>query len=179
MMASRPAYQIRRVAEGRAAQLAGVPRSTLQGWDRERFIELPADGAFDERHVLELLLAGALREKVPLAEAKSLWRNLRDAGQIDEFLGLAEQIGDERDQLDMVFDLDFGRVAFARNAKSLVAAVRERHRARTVYVAPLGPCVARAREGFEKFASSESAGRSRRGRPRNAEVSAHPANRSG
>jgi hypothetical protein len=167
------ADSIRWVPEHRAAQLAGTPRSTVQGWDRERFLERPESGIFQEHHIFELLLAGTFREELTLADAKSLWRNMRRTGAIAVFLDLAKGVSSERDQLDLVMDIEMGDVTFACDEGALLTAVRGMDRSRRVFVAPLGHRVWRARQGFENFASTEQAPTVRRGRPPKRAASVH------
>ena len=164
-MSGGPADSILWVAEGRAALLAQVARATLAGWFKDQLLERPAEGVFHERDVLEVLLVGALREELSLSEAKGLWRNLRRAGVVGEFLDLAEEISSAEDRLDLIMDPAMGRIKFARDAGALLEAVRDEHRARTVYVAPLGARILLAREGFANFANTDPSPTVRRGRP--------------
>jgi hypothetical protein len=172
-MAEPPADSLLWVPEARAAQLAGTPRSTVQGWDKEGFLELPAAGVFQERHIFELLLAAAFREELTLPEAKSLWRNLRRTGTIAEFLDLAEAVLSEQDQLDLVMDTELGSVTFACDARSVLKAVRDARRPKRVYLAPLAPRIWLAREGFANFASADQIPKTRRGRPPKTASSVH------
>jgi hypothetical protein len=169
-MSETSADSVRWVPELRAAQLAGTPRSTIQSWDKEQFLERPEAGAFRESHVFELLLAAALREELTLLEARSVWRNLRRTGAISEFLDLAGRISSEQDQLDLVMDIELGGVTFACDKNALLKAIKDAHRPRRLYVAPLGSRIWRAHEGFESFASADQVPKTRRGRPPKAAV---------
>lgn len=160
------------VTEARLLMLVDLARSTYQSWLRDGLLDLPASGVFEERDVLEVLLAAVLRELFPLAEVRSLWRSLLREGIVRDFLELALSIQGNEDRLDLVVEPATGRLSLASNPASLLAAVRDDHRALQVQVVPLATRIAVAREGFGRFSSPDPLPAVRRGRPRGGGASA-------
>jgi DNA-binding transcriptional MerR regulator len=167
------AEDFRWVAEQRLLILVDLARSTLQSWIKERLLEPSDRGVFSENEVLEILLVAALRELFPLAETRSLWRNLRRDGKVGEYLQLSRLLTSDQQRLDLVVEPATGRVTFAPNTRSLLAAVRDDQRPRTVHIVPMGSRILDARSGFDSFASTEPRPTTRRGRPPGRRAAVH------
>jgi hypothetical protein len=159
------------IPELRAAQLLDVPRTTLRAWVDSGLILLPTDGAYRFRHVIEALLAWAVREHLSSKVAVNVLMKLRAGSALDDAIAYATA-HPTSDRFDVVIDLGNGKVCFCWDDASLIAAVADETMARKVVVQPLAARLAHAIDGFENLAEHTPVPAARRpGRPASATAS--------
>ena len=165
-MADTPANDSDWIDESKALEIAGVPRSTFQGWAKAGLVERDAGGAYTEDAVLEFTLLAALRDHLSVQQLGTLWPKLRALGTVADLVGKARAL-DEGRRLDLVVELAHGGISAARNDEELVAAVRHPGAPRALVVMDVAPRVALARDAFRTWATDARRPTARKpGRPR-------------
>jgi hypothetical protein len=151
--------------EVRLLKLAGVSRSTYQSWASEELIARPSTGAYYPFHLVEAVLCGAIRAKLPLVATKNAMRDLRETDMLGAVVDRVRDFSVVR-QVDLVIELEIAEATLCVSDEELLRAVRDPARTRTSTVTPLGDVLARAMRGFHNQAEAGAAPEIRkRGRP--------------
>lgn len=154
------------VRELRLVSLVDVSRSTYQSWDTEGLLSRPATGAYTQTHVVEALVAGALRTRLPLTAARNAMNQARAEGLVAEATDRFRTSSPDA-YLDLVIDPQIADVVFCFDEAALLHAVREPRLPRTLCIVPLAEALTRAMTGFHNNATSGPIPSKRtRGRPR-------------
>jgi hypothetical protein len=136
---------IRCVGENDFLVAASVPRSTWQNWIRQQLLEPSTDGVYDERAVVELVVAAELVAALTLPSARSCWNAARHR-LLPSLLNVPLEYSA---QLDLVVSPHDLIAELASSPEELAAHVGSpRYLTRHVVVIPLAPLIVEARRAF-------------------------------
>lgn len=157
--------------------VAKLKRSTYQGYVSGGLLERADERGCKKADLLELTMVLPLRDYLGIDELTRRWRSLRARGEVARFVTCAEALkeGNENAEdasasraektLDLVCELDHGRISVATSDDELVRAVRGRGLGRRLVVIDLAPQILEALEAYKELAVLGKAPVRRPGRP--------------
>lgn len=157
--------------------VAKLKRSTYQGYVSGGLLERIDERGCSEANLLELTMVLPLRDYLGIDELTRRWQMLRGKGEIARFVACAQALDPHRhgaedarrppatQTLDLVCELDHGRIDVASTDGELAVVVRGRGLGRRLVVIDLVPQILEALDAYEQLAVPGEAPARRPGRP--------------